>query len=224
MAIKEYIPSSDKKVHRTSIDFILRNCTKEVHIVQYDKTQPIVEVELFNNEKSYSLPENAIMNLRFSKPDRTFVYKPILGCNKDRNIVYFDIDQQMSFLYGKVNPILELILNDTIAGSSPIPIEIDRNPIQNGDFESSSEYPAIIDAANKALESASKSEEAANKALKLSEEIKEIYKSFNISALEETKEVYKEDKIVVMQSGETKSATFGTLTIDDIDLTNILSN
>ena len=116
MAIKEYIPSSDKKVHRTSIDFILRNCTKEVHIVQYDKTQPIVEVELFNNEKSYSLPENAIMNLRFSKPDRTFVYKPILGCNKDRNIVYFDIDQQMSFLYGKVNPILELILDDTIEG------------------------------------------------------------------------------------------------------------
>ena len=53
MAIKEYIPSSDKKVHRTSVDFILRNCTKEVHIVQYDKTQPIVEVELFNNEKSY---------------------------------------------------------------------------------------------------------------------------------------------------------------------------
>lgn len=164
MAVKEYTPSSDKKIHKTSTDFILRNCPREVHIVQYDKTQPIVEVELFNNGKRYSLPENAVMNLRFSKPDRTFVYKAVLGCNKDRNIVYFDIDQQMSFLYGKVNPILELVLDDTIAGSSPIPIEIDRNPIQNGDLESSSEYPAIVEAANKALEASSKAEKAASEA------------------------------------------------------------
>lgn len=164
MAVKEYKPSSDKKIHKTSIDFVLRNCPREVHIVQYDKTQPIVEVELFNNGKKYSLPENAIMNLRFSKPDRTFVYKAVLGCNKDRNTVYFDIDEQMSFLYGKVNPILELVLDDMIAGSSPIPIEIDRNPIQNGDLESSSEYPAIVEAANKALEAASKAEKAATEA------------------------------------------------------------
>ena len=164
MAVKEYMPSSDKKIHKTSADFILRNCPREVHIVQYDKTQPIVEVELFNNGKRYSLPENAVMNLRFSKPDRTFVYKAVLGCNKDRNIVYFDIDQQMSFLYGKVNPILELVLDDMIAGTSPIPIEIDRNPIQNGDLESSSEYPAIVEAANKALEASSKAEKAASEA------------------------------------------------------------
>ena len=164
MAVKEYMPSSDKKIHKTSADFILRNCPREVHIVQYDKTQPIVEVELFNNGKRYSLPENAVMNLRFSKPDRTFVYKAVLGCNKDRNIVYFDIDQQMSFLYGKVNPILELVLDDMIAGTSPIPIEIDRNPIQNGDLESSSEYPAIVEAANKAVEAASRAETSANNA------------------------------------------------------------
>ena len=104
------------------------------------------------------------MNLRFSKPDKTFVYKAVLGCNKDRNTVYFDIDEQMSFLYGKVNPILELLLDDMRAGSSPIPIEIDRNPIQNEDLESSSEYPAIVEAANKAVEAASRAETSANKA------------------------------------------------------------
>ena len=151
MAINEYIPSRDKKIHKTSVDFILRNCAREIHIVQYDKSQPIVEVELYNCGLRYTLPANAVMNLRFSKPDKTFVYKSVLGCNKDRNTVYFDIDEQMSFLYGKVNPILELLLDDTRAGSSPIPIEIDRNPIQNGDFESSSEYPAIVEAANKAV-------------------------------------------------------------------------
>ncbi|MCI6883106.1 MAG: hypothetical protein MR841_08695 [Lactobacillus johnsonii] len=164
MAINEYIPSSDKKIHKTSVDFILRNCAREIHIVQYDKSQPIVEVELYNCGLRYTLPANAVMNLRFSKPDKTFVYKSVLGCNKDRNTVYFDIDEQMSFLYGKVNPILELLLDDTRAGSSPIPIEIDRNPIQNGDFESSSEYPAIVEAANKAVEAASRAETSANKA------------------------------------------------------------
>ena len=59
---------------------------------------------------------------------------------------------------------MELLLDDTRAGSSPIPIEIDRNPIQNGDFESSSEYPAIVEAANKAVEAASRAETSANKA------------------------------------------------------------
>ena len=164
MAINEYIPSSDKKIHKTSVDFILRNCAREIHIVQYDKSQPIVEVELYNCGLRYTLPANAVMNLRFSKPDKTFVYKAVLGCNKDRNTVYFDIDEQMSFLYGKVNPILELLLDDMRAGSSPIPIEIDRNPIQNEDLESSSEYPAIVEAANKAVEAASRAETSANKA------------------------------------------------------------
>ena len=42
MAINEYIPSRDKKIHKTSVDFILRNCAREIHIVQYDKSQPIV--------------------------------------------------------------------------------------------------------------------------------------------------------------------------------------
>lgn len=164
MAINEYIPSSDKKIHKTSVDFILRNCAREIHIVQYDKSQPIVEVELYNCGLRYTLPANAVMNLRFSKPDKTFVYKSVLGCNKDRNTVYFDIDEQMSFLYGKVNPILELLLDDMRAGSSPIPIEIDRNPIQNEDLESSSEYPAIVEAANKAVEAASRAETSANNA------------------------------------------------------------
>lgn len=164
MSINEYVPSSDKKIHKTSVDFILRNCAREIHIVQYDKSQPIVEVELYNCGLRYTLPANAVMNLRFSKPDKTFVYKSVLGCNKDRNTVYFDIDEQMSFLYGKVNPILELLLDDMRAGSSPIPIEIDRNPIQNEDLESSSEYPAIVEAANKAVEAASRAETSANKA------------------------------------------------------------
>ena len=45
-----------------------------------------------------------------------------------------------------------------------------------------------------------------------------------VSKLEEVKEVNKEDKVIIVQSNEAKAVTFGTLTIDDIDLTNILSD
>jgi len=174
MAIAEYIPSIDRKIHKTSADFVIRNCAREIHIVQYDKTQPIVEVELFNNGRKYFLPDNAIMNLRFGKPDRTFVYKSILGCNKTRHVVYFDIDEQMTYLYGKANPILELIIGDMVAGSSPIPVEIDRNPIQDTDLESKVDYSAISDTALKAAASASDAAKSASEANSYLDQIKEI--------------------------------------------------
>ena len=174
MAIEKYVPSTDKKIHETSADFIIRNCAREIHIVPYVRTQPIVEVELFNNGRKYFLPNDAIMNLRFGKPDRTFVYKSILGCDETRHIIYFDIDEQMSYLYGKANPILELIIGDMVAGSSPIPIEIDRNPIQDSDLESNVDYSAITDTAIKAASSASDAAKSAEEAKKYLDEIKSI--------------------------------------------------
>lgn len=44
-----------------------------------------------------------------------------------------------------------------------------------------------------------------------------------IAELAEAKEVNKDDKFAILQNGETKSVKFSTLTIDNIDLTNILS-
>ena len=60
-------------------------------------------------------------------------------------VVYFEVDEQMSFLHGPVNPILELSFVDggkvtQRAGSSSIAIEIERNPIQESDIQSTSEY------------------------------------------------------------------------------------
>ena len=132
-------------VHNTSVDFVTRWCAKEVHIVQYDDAQPIVAVELFRNSVKYILPEGYEANLRFGKKDRTFIYKPVLGCNTERDTVYFVVDEQMSLLYGKVNPIIELTYNGAVVGSSPIPFVVDRNPVQVGDLQSKSDYPAIVE-------------------------------------------------------------------------------
>ena len=48
-------------------------------------------------------------------------------------------------LYGKVSPIIELTYNGAVVGSSSIPFVIDRNPIQIGDVESKTDYPAIVE-------------------------------------------------------------------------------
>lgn len=142
-------------VHETSVDFITRECSKEIHIVQYDDSQPIIAVSLRANSEKYSLPDGYEANIRFGKRDKTFVYKAVLGCNDDRSAVYFSVDKQMSLIYGKVNPIIEITYGGAIIGSSPIPFYIDRNPIQIGDIESKSDYPAIIERISEAETKAS---------------------------------------------------------------------
>lgn len=140
-----YTVKSTDIVHNTSVDLITRWFAREVHIVQYDNSQPIVAVKLFKNSDRFVLPDGYEANLRFGKKDRTFIYKPVLGCNQDRDTVYFAVDEQMSMFYGKVNPIIEFTYNGAVVGSSSIPFVIDKNPIQIGDVESKSDYPAIIE-------------------------------------------------------------------------------
>jgi hypothetical protein len=123
-----------------------------VHLVQYDKSLPIIACKLFQGGYSYTLPENAECEVRWGKPDHTFVYKPVLGCNENRNIVYFDVDEQMSYFYGLHTPIIELKINDKIAGSSYIKVMIDKNPIQEGDIESHCEYYDFDEAVRKVEE------------------------------------------------------------------------
>ena len=140
-----YTVKSTDIVHNTSVDLITRWYTREVHIVQYDNSQPIVAVKLFKNSERFVLPDGYEANLRFGKKDRTFIYKPVLGCNQGRDTVYFAVDEQMSMFYGKVNPIIEFTYSGAVVGSSSIPFVIDKNPIQIGDVESKSDYPAIVE-------------------------------------------------------------------------------
>ena len=155
-----YTVKSTDIVHNTSVDLITRWSTREVHIVQYDNSQPIVAVELFKNSERFVLPDGYEANLRFGKKDRTFIYKPVLGCNQGRDTVYFAVDEQMSMFYGKVNPIIEFTYNGAVVGSSSIPFVIDRNPIQIGDVESKSDYPAIVERISAAETTASDAKKA----------------------------------------------------------------
>ena len=157
-----YTVKSTDIVHNTSVDLATRWCTREVNIVQYDNSQPIVAVELFKNSERFVLPDGYEANLRFGKKDRTFIYKPVLGCNQGRDTVYFAVDEQMSMFYGKVTPIIELTYNGAVVGSSSIPFVIDRNPIQIGDVESKTDYPAIVERISAAEAAAADAKKAVN--------------------------------------------------------------
>lgn len=155
MAISSYTPSADRIIHNTEVDFQTRTqLGTTVHLMQYDKSLPVVAVALYSNGQPYQIPTGAEMNVRVGKTDGTKVYNPVLGCNSNRTICYFEVTQQMSSVYGSTLAILELILNGAIAGSSYILLDIARNPAQDEAILSSDEYKSmneIVDAAREAL-------------------------------------------------------------------------
>ena len=150
MAVKLYTPDANVIVHETKVDFRRRVVQRQINLVQYDKSMPVIAVQLCSNGNEYVLPENANAYIRFGKRDHTYVYNECLGCDQTRTIVYFAITDQMTVFYGEHTPIVELRIGDTVAGSGSIPIWIDRNPIQNGDTESKSDLSVF----EKAIEAA----------------------------------------------------------------------
>ena len=152
MSVNIYTPDSNVIVHETKVDFRRRVVQRQINLVQYDKSMPVIAVKLCSNGNDYVLPENASAYIRFGKRDHTYVYNECLGCDQTRTIVYFAITDQMTVFYGEHTPIVELRIGDTVAGSGSIPIWIDRNPIQNGDTESKSDlsvFEKAIEAAHK---------------------------------------------------------------------------
>lgn len=124
-------------------DFVSRQIGRPVHVVQYDDGIPLLAVKLFSDGQPYTIPANADINIKLSKPDGKFVYNPALGCNSARNTVYFEITYQMVLFANELSPVIEVIIGNSVSASSSISIIIDRNPIQNDAIESTSEWKMI---------------------------------------------------------------------------------
>lgn len=140
-----YVENKNDLIHETSVDFVLRSVSREVHVVQYDNLLPIIKVNLFNDDERFEIPNVSRINVRLSKIDHTYVYKEITKCNPERNAIYFDVDFQMTVIDSKITFVIELVLGSTVACSSPVSLIIDRNPIQQEDVESHSSFPILYD-------------------------------------------------------------------------------
>lgn len=139
----QYTPASDKLVHEVSVDFKKRMVSDRVHVVQYDNSMPIVAVSLYSDSATYIMPQNYEANIRVKKPDGKFVYNKALGCDNTKAILYFEITEQMTSKNGLLTPIIELRNGNNVAASGYFEIEVDRNPVQQGDIESTNEYTRI---------------------------------------------------------------------------------
>lgn len=142
MSMDIYIPGENDIIHETAVDLKGRKIEKTIHLVQYDKNLSVISVKLMSNGDPYTLPLEYDIWLRWGKKDHTYVRKKCM-ISQDRKTIYFTVDYQMTYFYGDINPILEIIASNTngSAGTSAIPISIDKNPIQEGDRESETEDP-----------------------------------------------------------------------------------
>ena len=159
MGVSNYTPTGIS--HATSVDFSKRSVNQPVHIVQYDRSLPILAVSLYNNGQLYRLSEDMEVSIRLGKPDRTFVYNKALGCDSTRTIVYFEITQQMSLFDGEYYPVIEIMDGEKIANSSTIYLVVDRNPVQHDYIESTVEYKELIDYRDETVKASNEAKEAA---------------------------------------------------------------
>lgn len=136
-----YVENKSDIIHETTVDFVSRPCSQDIHIMQYDDSLPMCKVYLNINYTEYVTPLELDARIIIIKSVINKIKKPILGFNEDRTAVYFQIDSDISNEYGSCIMYLELYEGDTaIACSSPIKLVIDKNPkqekwfIQEGDL------------------------------------------------------------------------------------------
>ena len=156
-----YSPPSAAQVKNCTADFDLRRAPVPIQLVQFDKTIPILAVALYKGGTAYKLPEDAEANVRMGKRNNLYVYNPVLGCNEGRTLVYVAVTPQMTTQDGVFYPILEVLAGGGVAGTSPLQLVIQRNPVQEGDLEDTSEAQTLADLVSQAAASANAAADSA---------------------------------------------------------------
>ena len=156
-----YSPPSAAQVKNCTADFDLRRAPVPINLVQFDKTIPILAVALYKGGTAYKLPDDAEANVRMGKRNNLYVYNPVLGCNEGRTLVYVAVTPQMTTQDGVFYPILEVLADGGVAGTSPLQLVIQRNPVQEGDLEDTSEAQTLADLASQAAASANAAADSA---------------------------------------------------------------
>lgn len=156
-----YSPPSAAQVKNCTADFDLRRAPVPINLVQFDKTIPILAVALYKGGTAYKLPDDAEANVRMGKRNNLYIYNPVLGCNEERTLVYVAVTPQMTTQDGVFYPILEVLADGGVAGTSPLQLVIQRNPVQEGDLEDTSETQTLADLASQAAASANAAADSA---------------------------------------------------------------
>lgn len=139
----QYTVPATSIVHNAQVSLTDRSPASIVHLTQYDTTMPIIAVDLTANGQQYTVPTGAAVNVRLAKPDGTYVYNPALGVSEDAQTAYIGTTVQMTTVWGRLNAIVEVVLNGAVAGTGIFILDITANPVPESAIESTSEFLTI---------------------------------------------------------------------------------
>lgn len=164
--------------HTTTVDIgDLRKLSKPIHLMQYDKSLPEIEVHITKDGQEYTIPSGYSATIRWGKPDKH-------GCTATGTVsgstVTFQVTEQMACVAGISKVTVEIVESDSSqAGTAKFEVIVDSNPIGDNTIVSDSEIADIqkaietsTEASNSANASASASAQSATNASQSAEKAK----------------------------------------------------
>lgn len=165
--------------HTTTVDIgDLRTLSKPIHLMQYDKSLPEIEVHITKDGQEYTIPSGYSATIRWGKPDKH-------GCTATGTVsgstVTFQVTEQMACVAGRSKVTVEIVESDSShAVTAKFEVIVDSNPIGDNTIVSDSEISDIQKAieagqnADKASETATaKANEASTSATTASQKAEE---------------------------------------------------
>ena len=177
--------------HTTTVDIgDLRKLSKPIHLMQYDKSLPEIEVHITKDGQEYTIPSGYSATIRWGKPDKH-------GCTATGTVsgstVTFQVTEQMACVAGRSKVTVEIVESDSSqAGTAKFEVIVDSNPIGDNTIVSDSEIADI----QKAIEAGQNAVTASETATAKANEAK-ASASASAQSASSSKEYY--DKIVATQ-------------------------
>ena len=128
--------------HTTTVDIgDLRTLSKPIHLMQYDKSLPEIEVHITKDGQEYTIPSGYSATIRWGKPDKH-------GCTATGTVsgstVTFQVTEQMACVAGRSKVTVEIVESDSSqAGTAKFEVIVDSNPIGDNTIVSDSEIADI---------------------------------------------------------------------------------
>lgn len=157
--------------HTTTVDIgDLRTLSKPIHLMQYDKSLPEIEVHITKDGQEYTIPSGYSATIRWGKPDKH-------GCTATGTVsgstVTFQVTEQMACVAGRSKVTVEIVESDSSqAGTAKFEVIVDSNPIGDNTIVSDSEI-ADIQKAIEAGQNAEKALETAKQAQSIIDDVTE---------------------------------------------------
>ena len=159
-----YNPPEGSVVYEFDLHLGKRMNPEIVHLMQYDVTTPIIKANLYANNQPYKIPTGAAVNIRMNKPDGKGVYNSALGISSDRTSAYIAVTGQMTAAYGMGVASIEIASHAGLIGTAIMAVDVEKNPVQDGQYESTDEFKTLLELVEEAKKAAEEAKKAAEEA------------------------------------------------------------